>query len=65
MNNQFNFPNYKHKFTQGEGAFNGIGRGSKNDSIKDKKDEDLIIEENTIYEIDRDCVSKLKRNKKR
>ena len=26
-----------------------------------KSDEDLIIEENTIYEIDRDCVERLKK----
>ncbi len=29
------------------------------------KDDDLIIEDNTIYEIDRDCIEKLKKLKKR
>lgn len=29
------------------------------------KDEDLIIEENTVYEIDRECYERLKRQKKR
>lgn len=28
-------------------------------------DEDLIIEENTVYEIDRECYERLKRQKKR
>lgn len=28
------------------------------------RDTDLIIEENTIYEIDRDCYERLKRQKK-
>ncbi len=39
----------------------------KNDSniVKKQKDEDLIIEENTIYEIDRECYERLKRQKKR
>lgn len=33
---------------------------------KDKdKDEDLIIEENTIYEIDRECYERMKKQKKR
>ncbi len=34
-------------------------------SITRKRDEDLIIEENTIYEIDRDCFDRLKKQKKR
>lgn len=29
------------------------------------RDEDLVIEENTIYEIDRNCYERLKRQKKR
>lgn len=29
-----------------------------------RKDEDLIIEENTIYEIDRECYERLKKQKK-
>ncbi len=33
--------------------------------IERKRDEDLIIEENTIYEIDRDCFDRLKKQKKR
>jgi hypothetical protein len=34
-------------------------------SIERKRDEDLIIEENTIYEIDRDCFDRLKKQKKK
>lgn len=30
-----------------------------------KSDEDLIIEDNTIYEVDRDCYERLKRQRKR
>jgi len=30
-----------------------------------ERDEDLIIEENTVYEIDRECYERLKRQKKR
>ncbi|HKL80061.1 MAG TPA: hypothetical protein VJ888_06460 [Mobilitalea sp.] len=29
------------------------------------KDEDLIIEDNTIYEVDRDCFERLKKQKKK
>ena len=29
------------------------------------KDEDLIIEENTIYEIDRECYERLRRKRKK
>ncbi|MBH1942203.1 hypothetical protein I5677_14985 [Mobilitalea sibirica] len=59
------------------GEENGFLYGSMNDTSKDpnntsdkrnkiqKKDEDLIIEENTIYEIDRECYERLKRQKKR
>ena len=38
---------------------------SKLSSRKQKNDEDLIIEENTVYEIDRECYERLKRQKKR
>ncbi|HHU73405.1 MAG TPA: hypothetical protein GXZ28_02110 [Clostridiales bacterium] len=38
--------------------------GSKNNQ-KNRKDEDLVIEDNTIYEIDRECYERLKRHKKR
>lgn len=30
-----------------------------------KEDSDLIIEENTVYEIDRECFERLKKQKKR
>lgn len=40
-------------------------RSQQNEISRSKRDEDLIIEENTIYEIDRDCVERLKRNRKR
>ena len=43
---------------------NGLAR--TRDDIKDRKGkEDLIIEENTIYEIDRECYERMKRQKKK
>ncbi|NLP34488.1 MAG: hypothetical protein GX359_04740 [Clostridiales bacterium] len=30
-----------------------------------RKDDDLIIEDNTIYEIDRDCYERLRRQKRK
>ena len=58
MNNQFNFPDNKNKFTD-------ANRSGKKESFDNKIYDDLIIEENTIYEIDRKCVERLKRNRKR
>ncbi|NLL72537.1 MAG: hypothetical protein GX237_03325 [Clostridiales bacterium] len=40
------------------------GRQQDKDTLRKKSDEDLIIEENTIYEIDRDCVERLKRKRR-
>lgn len=39
-------------------AKNGMAKNSKSD-------EDLIIEDNTVYEVDRDCYERLKRQRKR
>ena len=60
-------------FDPGNNGFQNIKRdeGLSNSStigkerIARNKDEDLIIEENTIYEIDRDCFERLKRQKKK
>lgn len=41
----------------------GINKDKAIDSRK--RDEDLVIEENTVYEIDRDCYERLKSKKKR
>jgi hypothetical protein len=30
-----------------------------------KRDDDLIIEDNTVYEIDRECYDRIKKQKKR
>lgn len=41
-------------------------RTVSNEEIKrSKSDEDLVIEDNTIYEIDRECYERLKRQRKR
>jgi hypothetical protein len=31
----------------------------------ERKDDDLVIEDNTIYEIDRECYERLRRQKRR
>lgn len=43
---------------------NGIMR-TRDDIKASKGKEDLIIEENTIYEIDRECYERMKRQKKK
>ncbi|TAH75099.1 MAG: hypothetical protein EWM47_00020 [Anaerolineaceae bacterium] len=65
MDNQFNQPNHENKFTKGDGSFRDTSRPNQKEPFEKKRDEDLIIEENTIYEIDRDCVERLKRNRRR
>lgn len=59
------------------GDKNGFQYAKKEDQSKDAdnlnnsgqssrmRDEDLIIEDNTIYEIDRECFERLKKQKKR
>ena len=48
-------------------SYNSLnGYVNSNDIGKKRKgDEDLIIEENTVYEIDRECYERLKRQRKR
>lgn len=67
MDNHNNYPNnyYGYKYAKSEEKFKDTGRPSHKETSGRKRDEDLIIEENTIYEIDRDCVERLKRNRKR
>lgn len=52
---------------QFENGIKGMSQGNnemnENSKVK-KKDEDLVIEENTIYEIDRECYERLKKQKK-
>ena len=64
MNNQFNYFN-EHKFTKGEETNKDAKYSGQKETYKNKRDEDLVIEENTIYEIDRSCIERLKRNRKR
>lgn len=41
------------------------GKNNMNDNSKMKnKDDDLVIEENTVYEIDRECYERLKKQRK-
>lgn len=65
MDNQYNTPGYGLRYTKGEGSSKSVNRPNRKETSISKSDEDLIIEENTIYEIDRDCIERLKRNRKR
>lgn len=59
------------------GKLSGVQFDNKNASMKGKsesadaleaakrKDDDLVIEGNTVYEIDRDCFERTKKQKKR
>ncbi len=59
MGNQF-------QFDKPYNMVSGYSISNSNDSSKKRRnDEDLIIEENTIYEIDRECYERLKRQRKR
>jgi len=40
-----------------------VSENKANNKVQEK-DNDLIIEDNTIYEIDRDCYERLKKQKK-
>ena len=40
-------------------------RAPVNETKNKGKDDDLIIEENTVYEIDRECYERLNRQKRR
>jgi hypothetical protein len=48
---------------------NNVARDKKDSNEivnkRNKRDEDLIIEDNTIYEIDRECYERMKRQRKR
>lgn len=52
---------------QRESAYNSMkGKPHSTDKTNEKKeDKDLIIEENTIYEIDRECFERLKKQRRR
>lgn len=64
MNNQFR-QNNGHKFTKWNGSIKDTSHSNQKDTNKKTGDEDLIIEENTIYEIDRACAERLKKIRKR
>jgi hypothetical protein len=48
---------------------NAPSNGKSNENVakigRKEKDDDLVIEDNTIYEIDRECYDRLKRQKRR
>jgi len=66
MDSHKNYPYnyYGYDYAKGDGKYKENSFGQKEPSGK-KNDEDLVIEDNTIYEIDRECMERLKRNKKR
>ncbi len=49
---------------QNDWAKDKSGSSNPSRNLKDT-DEDLIIEENTVYEIDRECYERLKKQRKR
>ncbi len=58
MNNQLNNPINNQMNNQ-------RSISNRSESSNSKRDEDLIIEENTIYEIDRECYERLRKLKRR
>jgi hypothetical protein len=65
MDNHNNYPYYfGYGYTKGEGKNKDMNRYGTKENSGRRNDDDLIIEENTIYEIDRDCMERLKRNKR-
>ncbi|NLY47973.1 MAG: hypothetical protein GX059_03000 [Clostridiales bacterium] len=69
MNNQFYSSDYNNRhvkrFVKGDSGIMNAGFRYDKGSRRRLSDEDLVIEDNTIYEIDRECVERMKRNKKR
>lgn len=67
MDNHNNYPRYYYGYgyTRDEGNYKNTNRPGHRETSGRKSDDDLIIEENTICEIDRECLERLKRNRKR
>lgn len=67
MDSQFYRPgdNNGYQYSKNQDDSNLAGIKKDKDLNSRKRDEDLVIEDNTIYEIDRDCFERLKSKKKR
>lgn len=65
MDNRFQNSNNRNWYIKGVDNYNDKDRPIQRETSNKINDDDLIIEENTIYEIDIDCVERLKRNRKR
>ena len=67
MDNNYNNPNnqFWNNYIKRDNEFSEVKLSQQKEPSKNKRDEDLIIEENTIYEIDRNCVERLKKNRRR
>lgn len=64
MDYKYNRPNNnRYKCVRGYETLRDNGRSNLRGTLDKKNDDDLIIEENTIYEIDRDCAERFKRNR--
>lgn len=57
--------NYGFLFGKQQDSSNDTNPSGRNGKSVDRRDDDLIIEDNTVYEIDRDCFERLKKQKKR
>lgn len=67
MDSQFYRPGDKNGFqySKKEDTINDTDRVSRESMNLRKRDDDLIIEDNTVYEIDRECYERLKKQKRR
>lgn len=67
MGDQFYRSGYPSGFQYQSQKASNRGKSGQNDGSRKQngKDEDLIIEENTVYEIDRECYERVKKQKKR
>ncbi|NLK75409.1 MAG: hypothetical protein GX288_09000 [Clostridiales bacterium] len=66
MNNKFNHQDDKSGLGINSMSHNNISKVTTNDlnwKNNRKNDEDLIIEDNTVYEIDRECYERLMKQK--
>ena len=56
---------YGYRYEASNAAAKDNGNSNDLDNGRRNKDDDLIIEDNTIYEVDRECYERLKRQRKR
>lgn len=65
MDNQFYRPSNNNGFQYSTNVSRNQMNIKQDSQTSNKRDEDLIIEDNTIYEIDRECYERTRKQKKR